>query len=152
MALLRIRPRSEPAWGSVRFIVPVHSPETILCRKRCFCSSLPRRNTASIAPWVSSGAIENAMFDAFHISITAVSTSLGSPWPPKAGSKRRPFQPDSTNLAYASTKPLGVVTRPSSWRFRPCWSPTLFSGPQTSPEKVAAPSSTASTSSVLTSP
>ena len=99
MALLRIRPRSEPAWGSVRFIVPVHSPETILCRKRCFCSSLPRRNTASIAPWVSSGAIENAMFDAFHISITAVSTSLGSPWPPKAGSKRRPFQPDSTNLA-----------------------------------------------------
>ena len=39
------------------------------------------------------------MFDAFHISITAVSTSLGSPWPPKAGSKRRPFQPDSTNLA-----------------------------------------------------
>lgn len=31
-ARLRIRARSEPAFGSVRFIVPVHSPEIIFSR------------------------------------------------------------------------------------------------------------------------
>jgi hypothetical protein len=29
-ALVRIRPRSVPQWGSVRFMVPVHSQDTIL--------------------------------------------------------------------------------------------------------------------------
>jgi hypothetical protein len=63
-------------------------------------SSLPRRISASIAPCVSSGAIENAMFDAFHISITAVSTSLGRPWPPKSGVEAQAVPARfSTNLA-----------------------------------------------------
>ena len=31
-ALARTAPTSEPAWGSVRFMVPVHSPVTIFLR------------------------------------------------------------------------------------------------------------------------
>ena len=63
---------SSVAWGSVRFIVPVHSPETILCRKRCFCSSLPRRNTASIAPWGSVGVFDQVLVQAKAVGVTVV--------------------------------------------------------------------------------
>ena len=63
---------SSVAWGSVRFIVPVHSPETILCRKRCFCSSLPRRNTASIAPWGSVGVFDQVLVQAKAVGVIVV--------------------------------------------------------------------------------
>jgi hypothetical protein len=38
---------------------------------------------------VSSGHSEKAMLADFHISITAVATSLGRPWPPNSGSQRQ---------------------------------------------------------------
>ncbi len=53
--------------------------------------------SASMAPWVNIGQSEKAWLDAFHISLTAVNTTLGKPWPPNSGSQPRPFQPLSTN-------------------------------------------------------
>ena len=50
--LERNRPRSVPQCGSVRFMVPVHSPETIFGRYVCFCWSEPNPSIALIAPWV----------------------------------------------------------------------------------------------------
>ncbi len=50
-----------------------------------------------MAPVVSSGHSEKAMLEAFHISCTAATTTLGMPWPPKSGSQPMPFQPFSTN-------------------------------------------------------
>ena len=40
-ALVVSAPTSEPACGSVRFIVPVHSPVTIFGRYTSRCASLP---------------------------------------------------------------------------------------------------------------
>jgi len=45
-ALLRSRPRSVPQCGSVRHIVPVHSPETIFGRYSAFCSGVPCASSA----------------------------------------------------------------------------------------------------------
>ena len=104
--------RSEPACGSVRFMVPVQLPSTMFGRKVCFRLSVPLSSSASIAPPVSSGHSENDMFAAFHISITGVATSLGSPWPPNSAGNCSAFQPPSTNCLYAAMKPLGVVTLP----------------------------------------
>ena len=77
VTLLRMsRGRNRPA---VRFIVPVHCPRPSCAGSAASANRCRAGTPTSIAPWVRSGAIENAMFDAFHISITAVSTSLGSP-------------------------------------------------------------------------
>ena len=78
-AFVRIAARSEPACGSVRFIVPVHSPATIFGRYACFSASEPLSSIASIAPAVSIGQSSKAMFDAFHISSTAAATRCGMP-------------------------------------------------------------------------
>ena len=40
---------------------------------------------------------ENARFADFHISMTAVDTSFGNPWPPISGSKLSAGQPPATN-------------------------------------------------------
>ena len=40
---------------------------------------------------------EKAMLADFHISITAVLTTLGKPWPPYSGSQASAVQPDSAN-------------------------------------------------------
>src|SRR3954464_15059828 len=60
-ARVRIRPRSVPQCGSVRFMVPPHSPDTILGTYIAFCSSDPLASSAAIAPCVSPGYIANAM-------------------------------------------------------------------------------------------
>ena len=53
---VRTSARSLPACGSVRFIVPVHSPAIMLRQiDRCLSSSEPAVSSASIAPSVSSG-------------------------------------------------------------------------------------------------
>ena len=103
-------------------MVPVQVPDTIFSRKVFLSWSLPHSRIASIAPCVSSGQSENAMFAEVIISVTGVDTSLGRPCPPHSGSSGRPFQPPSTNWRYASRKPLGVRTEPS-FHCEPSWSP-----------------------------
>ena len=123
-ARVRTAARSEPACGSVRFIVPVHVAGDHL-RQVTSASARrePRSSIASIAPCVSSGHRSNARFDACHISSTAVATSCGRPWPPNSGLLVSPFQPFSQNCRYASLNPAGVFTVPSSRRRAPSRSP-----------------------------
>ncbi len=91
--------RSEPACGSVRFMVPVQAPSTIFGRKVCFSASEPAVSSASIAPWVSSGQSENDMLAETHISSTGVATSLGSPCPPNSASSGSDVPPSVDELA-----------------------------------------------------
>ncbi len=95
-ALVRRAPTSEPAWGSVRFIVPVHRPLTIGRRNRSCCSSLPWLVSRSIAPWVSRGHSEKAMLADVSISCIASATSHGNPPPPCSGSNGTLPHPAST--------------------------------------------------------
>jgi hypothetical protein len=96
-AFVRTAARSDPACGSVRFIVPVHSPLTIFGRYVFFNASDPFISIASIAPPVSIGHSSNAMLAAFHISSIAAATRCGMPWPPYSEDLARPFQPSSQN-------------------------------------------------------
>ena len=75
-------PTSEPACGSVRFIVPDHSPATIFGRYTSRWASSPLCNSMSMAPWVSSGHTENPMFEDVNCSCIATPTSHGNPPPP----------------------------------------------------------------------
>ncbi len=54
-ALVLSRPRSEPQCGSVRHMVPVHSPAMIFLRKTSCCQASPWCLSASVAPCDSSG-------------------------------------------------------------------------------------------------
>ena len=76
---------------------------------------MPRSSIASIAPCVSSGHRSNARFAECHISSTGGADELRQALP--AVFRRflvRPFQPLSQNCWYASLKPAGVLTVPSS--------------------------------------
>ncbi len=130
-ARVRTAARSEPACGSVRFMVPVQVPATIFGRYESLSSSEPRSSIASIAPWVSSGHRSNARFAACHISSTAVARSCGRPCPPNSGFLVSPFQPLSQYWRYASLNPAGVRTVPSSSRRAPSRSPLALSGSST---------------------
>ncbi len=68
-------------------------------RKRALSASLPWCAIASTAPRVSIWHRLNAMLDDFHISSTAVDSSVGMPWPPYSGAAGMPFQPVSQKLA-----------------------------------------------------
>ena len=81
-ALVRSAPTSEPASGSDRFIVPVHSPETSLARYVSVTYSSATELMAWIEPWVNSGAIENAMLELTMNSCSAMPTASGNPPPP----------------------------------------------------------------------
>ncbi len=85
-ALVRTAPTSLPACGSVRFIVPGHSPVSILGRYVWRSSSDPWCETASIAPCVSSGHSDNAMLALVSISCMAIAVTHGKPPPPNSGS------------------------------------------------------------------
>ena len=89
-------PTSEPAWGSVRFIVPDHSPVTIFGRYTSRCASLPLCSSMSMAPWVSSGHSEKPMFADVSSSCIATPTSHGNPPPPNSGGNGTAGQPAST--------------------------------------------------------
>ena len=60
-ARVRIRPKSVPHCGSVRFMVPPHSPDTIFGRYFSCCSGEPLATSAAIAPWDRPGYMANAM-------------------------------------------------------------------------------------------
>ena len=96
-ARVRIRPRSVPHWGSVRFIVPVQRPCTMFGRYICFCASDPTAVIAACAPSFKPGYIENAMLALDRNSATAVPTTWGSPCPPYSGDAVKVPQPPSTN-------------------------------------------------------
>ncbi|MNY16655.1 hypothetical protein D3C86_1499310 [compost metagenome] len=141
-ARVRTAARSEPACGSVKFIVPVHSPAISLGRMTAFCSSVPAVSKASMAPSVSSGHSANDRLALFSISMHGVATSLGKPWPPKSLGCSTPCQPPSPNWRNASRNPGVVVTTPS-FQLLGSRSPARFSGATTSSLNRAASSSTA---------
>ena len=76
---MRTRARSLPACGSVRFIVPVHSPEVIRGIQAACCSGVPATSSASIAPSVSSGHSARLKLALLLISVHAEPISLGRP-------------------------------------------------------------------------
>ena len=97
IAFVRNMPRSVPQCGSVRFIVPVHSPVTSFGRYCCFCSSLACVWIAAYAPCDRPGYMPNAMFADDTISFHASDTMCGMPWPPYTGSLPSAGQPPSTS-------------------------------------------------------
>src|SRR5690349_1811732 len=141
-AFVRRMPRSVPQCGSVRHIVPVHSPDTSLGRYACCSSGVPCACRHSYAPCDRPGYIVHAWFAEFIISYSALLTNAGKPWPPKSGSQPSAGQPASTYWRYASLKPFGVVTTPSPSYLQPSWSPLWFSGNSTSEQNLPASSST----------
>ena len=127
-----------PHCGSVRFMVPVHSPATIFGTNIFFCSGLPCTISAAVAPMVRPPYIENAMLAALWNSVTTWLSVTGSPCPPYSAGADSPSQPPSATCLKASLKPFGVVTEPSSCRLQPSRSPTRLSGCSTSSESFAA--------------
>ncbi len=136
-AFVRTAARSDPACGSVKFIVPVHVPETIFSRYVVLIPSPAWASIASTAPWLSSGHRPNDKFAPCHISWSANATSHGKPCPPCAGSNTTEFHPPSQNCLYASLNPFAVVTTPSLSTF-PSRSPLWLMGASTPPASCAA--------------
>ena len=116
--------RSEPAWGSVMFMVPVHSPDTSLGSQVSLSSVEPAIISASMAPWVRVMTWEKDRLADFHISLTATARRRGRPWPPCSGGQGRAIQPLCQRA--------------------PSRSPTGLRGDRMSPAKREASSSTAS--------
>ena len=85
-ARVRSAPRSEPACGSVRFIVPVHSPEISLGEVEPLLLGRAVMLRGVDRALVSSGQSAKPMLADFHISATAVASASGRPWPPYSGS------------------------------------------------------------------
>src|ERR1700685_2170509 len=104
------RPRSVPQCGSVKHIVPAHSPVVIFGRYRAFKSLLPCAISAATAPRVRPGYIANATFAEHSYSQNSAAKNIGRLWPPYVGSPASPTQPPSTRLLYADLNPLGVTT------------------------------------------
>ena len=148
---MRTAARSDPAWGSVKFMVPIHSPLISFDKYKRRCSSVPCRVNANTALRVSMGPKKNAMLAPFQISDTGCARTCGNPCPPNAGSPCSAGHPASINCLYASFVPGGVVTAPS-FHLQPILSPTAFNGLITFVANLPASSSTASTSSAVTSP
>src|ERR1700731_924395 len=86
-ALVRRMPRSVPQCGSVRHMVPVHSPETSLGRYRLRCCGVPCSCKHSYAPCESPGYMVHAWLAEFIISYSALLTNIGKPCPPNCGSQ-----------------------------------------------------------------
>ncbi|MCY1250856.1 hypothetical protein D9M72_645380 [compost metagenome] len=89
-------PRSVPHCGSVRFMVPVHSPDAIFGRYFCLISSEALASMPWKAPLVRPGYMEKAAEAAAVNWPTAIDTIVGRPWPPYSVLKPRLGQPAST--------------------------------------------------------
>src|ERR1700704_5752773 len=110
MARARTAERSEPACGSVRFMVPVHLPLTRFGRYVSFCASDPWRINDATTPAVSIGQRQNDMLAEFHISDVCAEMICGNPCPPYCGSQLRPVQPPCENCRKASANPGAEIT------------------------------------------
>src|SRR5690606_8112965 len=150
-AFVRSRPRSVPQCGSVRHIVPVHSPETNFGMYSAFCSGVPCACRQSYAPCVRPGYIAQAWLPEFIISWNAMPTATGRPCPPYSGSQVSVGQPPALNCSHACLKPFGVVTTPPSDQRQPSSSPGRFNGNSTSAQNLPPSSTTWSISSRLVS-
>ena len=126
-ALVRRMPRSVPECGSVRHMVPLHSPLYSLGRYWDLSSSEAWASTARQAPLVSAGYRANEEQALCIISSNSTASDLGIPWPPNSGLPENALQPFSANVLNASLKPSGVVTSPS-FQVQPCSSLLRFSG------------------------
>ena len=80
-ALVLIVAKSVPDCGSVKFIVPVHSPELNLGKYVFFSSSVPTKVKASINPWVNKLHRENDKFAPCQYSLIAALILKGNPIP-----------------------------------------------------------------------
>ncbi len=151
VAVVRMAPRSVPASGSVRFIVPVHSPETSLVRYVSRMLSDAAASSAWTCPAVSSEQSANAAFEAFQISPSPARTAPGRPSPPAETGASAVTQPASTNARYAAANPSGRRTWPSSSR-APTRSPMTSSGAMTEAANSPAPAMMSVASSAVSSP
>ena len=120
-------PTSDPQCGSVKHIVPVHSPDISLGKNVAFSSSEPCESMALIAARDKLPYIVHAMFALAMISSTQRLIDRGSPWPPNAGFPAMEGHPPCTYVAYASAKPAGVLTTPS-FHEHPVLSPDARNG------------------------
>ena len=94
-AFVRSAPTSEPACGSVRFIVPDHSPEVSFGRYRALIASLAWCSSASICPLERSGFNCKARQAPDIMSSTPNASEIGRPIPPCSGLAAMPTQPPS---------------------------------------------------------
>ena len=97
-AFVVIVPRSDPDWGSLRFIVPVHSPETSFGKNLSFCSWLPWKFIAEIAPALKPGAKPKAKLAVPRISKVPPDNVIGIPPPPISEGKDIEAHPASENF------------------------------------------------------
>merc|ERR1719424_1709424 len=98
-ALVFTCPGSEPHCGSVRHIVPVHSPEIMRCAYLSTSSFVPCDSSVLIAPLDRPGYITHVQFAAAAISVAKSARLCGRPCPPRCSGYERPCQPPSTNLS-----------------------------------------------------
>ena len=96
-ARVRTCARSEPAWGSVRSIVPVHSPLIIFGRNSFFWTGEPDNSSACTAPCVSMGHNLKARFAEAQNSCTADARTCGASCPPYSGGAPSCGQPPAMN-------------------------------------------------------
>ena len=103
--------RSEPACGSVRFIVAVHSPRDQLAEIKLLQFRRRMLRQRSIPPMVSSGAIPKESEAAFNISMQAALRRPGSPCPPCSAGPGSAFQP--------GIRPVAIGLFPAREAFSP---------------------------------
>jgi hypothetical protein len=100
-----------PHCGSVRFMVPPHSPGTILCRNFSFSSSeAPAVDRLGRAVGQAGIHAERHVGGCRHLRIGQRQDARQALAAVTFGSDDRPSQPFSTIPLYASLKPGGVVT------------------------------------------
>ena len=79
IALLRNKPKSVPQCGSVKHMVPVHSPVVSLGKYNALISSVPCSCKHSYAPWLKPGYIVHAMLAELSVSYKALFKAMGKP-------------------------------------------------------------------------
>ena len=103
-----------PAWGSVKHIVPVHFPESILGTNLSANSFEPKDAIKCAAPCERPVNITTELCAAPRMNSCAPPTKDGSCWPPCSKSKVTPIIPDSPiSFTYGST-PGCTCTTPST--------------------------------------
>ena len=131
-------PRSVPQCGSVRHIVPLHSPELIFVMYFSFSSSLACSASVLMAPMLRPGYMpQDQLAEPISSEVTNL-TEGGSPMPPYFLGTLSDCQPPETYCSHASLKPRGVFTSALlGSKVTPSWSPTSLMGASTSSQNLA---------------
>mmetsp|Transcript_2828 Transcript_2828/g.10007 ORF Transcript_2828/g.10007 Transcript_2828/m.10007 type:complete len:323 (-) Transcript_2828:424-1392(-) len=109
-ALVLTCARSLPHCGSVRHIVPVHSPLMSGGRYLSFSASVPCSRMVLMAPLLRPGYIVHVQQAVAAISVPSMASEYGRPWPPYFSGYDSPCHPPAVNVSYASLNPGGVFT------------------------------------------